>query len=300
MPHNQISNFFRDKFYEESSFQKKFQSEIISVSSRLSKWNEQFATALREMLYEKQIISERNTDLKQLHHTIDEKYFVCETKGKDNNSRPLISDIGFEFLENNNELYLDFLKHVYTDIVKEDFYFQKTPTIRFHVPEHNKHLFLPAWHCDSILGHSPKEINIWFSLTDNKHSDFWIGDLKHTQEWLSEYDFNFEKWKQTCFTYNKEFVEKGHKICKPVEDIYNNIIMFDSRCIHAATYRDYKDLTTKITIDLRIILTKDYEWVKIDNKPLYVGDGIQKAEFRPGHKFGYHQKSIKELCNEKP
>ena len=287
--------FFEKLFYEKSSFQKIFKSELVNISTKNSKWNEQFAIALTDMLHSKQIIPTNDIDLRDLHNIIDKKYFVCETKGKDNNSRPLISDIGFEFIESNQSLYFDFVKHIYTDVVKENFYFQKTPTIRFHIPEYNKHLFLPAWHCDSILGHSPKEINIWFSLTNNKHSDFWIGDLEKTREWLSEYNFDFEKWKKTCFTYNKQFVEKGYKISKPAADIYNNIIMFDSRCIHAATYRDLKDMTTKITIDLRIILTKDFEWVKINNKPVYVGDGIQKAEFRPGLPYGYHQKSIKEL-----
>ena len=233
-----------------------------------------------------------------MHNIIDEKYFLCKTTGKDNNSRPIISDIGFEFIERNNKLYIDFLKYLYTDIIKEDFYFQKTPTIRFHVPVYNKHLFLPAWHCDSILGHPPTEMNIWFSLTDNTHSDFWIGDLENTQKWLEEFNFDCEAWKKMCFTYNEEFIKRGYSITKPVEDIYNNIFVFDSRCIHAATYRDHKDLTTKISIDLRIILTKDYEWVTIDNKPIYVGDGIQKAEFRPGHKFGYHQKSIEEYIKD--
>ena len=62
------------------------------------------------------------------------------------------------------------------------------------------------------------------------------------------------------------------------------------------TYKiNYCTSKTKVSIDLRIILKKDFEWVIIDNKPIYVGDGIKKAEFRPGHPFGYHEKSIEKL-----
>jgi hypothetical protein len=287
--------FLKKKFYSKSSFQKKFNLELFEVSTEKTLWNIKFKKSLLDFLFQKKLIKDKNIDLKNLHKIVDKKYFVCETKGKDNNSRPLISDISFDFLAYNNQMYLDFLKFVYQDLIKEDFYFQKTPTIRFHIPNYNKHLQLPAWHCDPILGHSPSEVNIWFSLTDNIHSDFWIGDLKNSRNWLNEYDFNFDLWKSICFNENDKFIKKGFEFCKPVENIENKVFFFDSRCIHAATYRDNKDLTTKVSIDLRIILKKDFEWVIINNKPLYVGDGIKKAEFRPGHEFGYHEKSIEEL-----
>lgn len=295
MQDEQKQLFLRNKFVTQSSFQEKFQTDLFSFSTEKTKWNKKFKNSLIDFLFNRNIIESKNIDLKNLHQLADDKYFACKTKGKDNNSRPLISDISFDFLNENNSLYLEFVKFIYTNIVKEDFYFQKNPTIRFHLPKFNKHLALPAWHCDPILGHPPSEMNIWFSLTENVHSDFWVGDLHNSVEWLKEYNFDFKKWKSICFSGDECFIKRGFEFCKPVSNIGNRIFFFDSRCIHAATYRDEKDLTTKVSIDLRIILKKDFEWVIINNKPVYVGDGIKKAEFRPGHPFGYHEKSIEKL-----
>ena len=295
MPNKNLKDFYRKKFYEKTSFEKKFNSNLFSIDAAETGWNDRFKTSLIHMLHEEGIIGDPDVDLKHLHSLIDKKYFVCETKGENNNSRPIISDIGFKFLDSNFDLYLDFLKLLYKDVIKDDFYFQASPTIRFHVPEYNKHLNLPAWHSDVILGHPPTEMNIWFSLTDNNLSDFWIGDMDNSRQWLEEYDFDFMAWKNICFSNNEAFNKRGFSFCKEVEDIGDRIFLFDSRCIHAATYRGLSDLTTKVSIDLRIILKKDYEWVEINNQPLYVGDGIKKAEFRPGHEFGYYHKSIEEM-----
>jgi len=289
-------DFYRKKFNEKASFEKKFNSNVVHLDTSDTQWNERFRTSLVDMLRKEGILEDTAADLKNLHNLIDKKYFICgETKGTNNNSRPIISDIGFKFLDSNFDLYLDFLRFIYKEVIKEDFYFQASPTIRFHVPEYNKHLTLPAWHCDVILGHPPAEMNIWLSLTDNSRSDFWIGDMDNSRQWLEEYDFDFTAWKNICFSNNPDFNKKGFSFCKEVENIGSRIFLFDSRCIHAATYRGPSDLTTKVSIDLRVILKKDYEWVEINNRPLYIGDGIKKAEFRPGHEFGYFSKSIEEL-----
>jgi hypothetical protein len=45
---------------------------------------------------------------------------------------------------------------------------------------------------------------------------------------------------------------------------------------------------TRVSMDIRINPVKLF-------KHGYVGTGVQKAEFWPGGKFGYNEKSIKEL-----
>ena len=61
------------------------------------------------------------------------------------------------------------------------------------------------------------------------------------------------------------------------------MILFDSRTIHSAIER--KDKTTRVSLDIRVNAVEDF----VDG---YVGKGRMRAEFSPGGRFGYHEKSI--------
>ena len=148
------------------------------------------------------------------------------------------------------------------------------------------------------MGHSPKEINFWFGLTNNVESGFWLIDLEKSRKWISEFDYGFEDFLKKAHSFNKEFNDLGFEKAIEIKNIFDHITIFDSRCIHTALNRSKEDPTTRMSIDTRILLKKEYKWETIDQKPLYVGKGIKKAHFKPGGKFGYHEKSIKELINE--
>ncbi len=66
-----------------------------------------------------------------------------------------------------NDAYLDVLKYVHTDILKYDFVFQTTPTIRFNTPGRSSETYRSkddkylGYHVDSFNGHPLEEINIW-------------------------------------------------------------------------------------------------------------------------------------------
>lgn len=298
--HN-IAQYYKERYSEISNFQKMHNSDFIYFDSKnTTHWNSLFQNSLIDFLYDKSVINAKNVDLKQMHNFVDQKYFTFETVGDQNNSRPKISDIGFEFLEYNKGLYLQFLKWLRLNVITKDFYFQKIPTIRFHIAGIDKRLNLPAWHSDSFLGHSPKEINLWFGLTENEKSDFWLNNVFNSRNWFEQYSYDRSKWNNNCFSSDKEFMQKGFQNAFEVQDIFNTIAIFDSRCIHAVDYRSTRDYTTKITIDLRIILVEDFDWIMINNKPIFVGEGIKKAEFKPGGNYGYDSRSIEELIyNEK-
>jgi len=291
-----IREFFKSEYNKTSSFQKTFESDIAYVQTSKSKhWNKIFHDELAKFLARKGICKSSDSDLKQLHSTIDEKYLGYQTVGQNNNSRPIIADIVFDFIADQEDLYHEFMKWIHDEVIKEDFFFQKIPTVRFHAPGAEGNLSLPAWHSDSFLGHNPREYNIWFGITENDCSDFWVQNFESSKRWFSELEFNRELWKSICFSGDKNFMSIGYKNASEAFDIYNSILMFDSRCIHAAAHRSHRDPTTKISIDVRLILVKDFEWKLIDGFPVFHGDGIRKAEFRPGSAFGYHEKTIKEL-----
>jgi len=293
---NNVQKFYKLEYEKVSTFQKIFNSDFVYVSSM---WNKIFKKELLKFLKKEKIITSNNVDLKNLHTIIDPKYlkFNLLSKKKNNNSRPIISDKLFDFSSSQQVIYFDFLRWLYTDVIKKDFYFQRTPTVRVHMPN-VRVLSLPAWHSDCFFGHSPRNINVWLGLTDNKKSDFWVKNNADSKKWFSELDYDIEKWSDICFDQNKNFNDSGFYNAEEVSDIYNNIFLFDSRCIHTANYRGEEDNTTRMSIDIRIILVEDYEWKIINNKPVFKGKGIKGAEFRPGHPFGFYEKSVSELIGD--
>ena len=104
-------------------------SEFINYYTKGSKhWNLLFRRSLEGFLNLKGVIKQNN-QLENLHNEIDQKYFSFDTIGEQNNSRPKISDLGFDFMMKEQKLYYDFLKWIRKVVVKKNFYFQKTPTI---------------------------------------------------------------------------------------------------------------------------------------------------------------------------
>ena len=290
-----IQKFYKDEYEKLSNFQKMFGCDIKSIeTSGDCHWNKLFHDRLLDFLTSREIVP-AGTDIRLFHEVCDEKYLEYKTVGEYNNSRPLIADLVFEFIEQSELQYLKFVEWLYKEVIKKDFFFQKIPTIRFHAPNALGSVNLPAWHSDSFLGHNPREFNVWFGITDNEKSDIWIQDVKNSKKWFEELEFDRERWKKICFSGDKAFCERGYNNSLEFQNIFNSVIMFDSRCIHTANHRSKRDETTKFSIDMRLILVEDFEWVVIDGSPVFVGDGIKKAEYRPGSSHGYHDKSAREL-----
>jgi len=294
----QKNKFYKSEFSRQSSFQKMFDSDYFYINTvEDDHWNKKFHTALLTFLKNQKIIDPKYSDLKALHTFLDDKYLDFKSSKKNNNFRPAVCDNLFDFANQEIELYHEMLKWIYRCVIKEDFYFQIVPTIRVHFPKIEKRT-LPAWHSDCFFGHPPSEINFWFGITDNKKSDFWVNSVSKSRKWFSDFSYDTEQWSQTCFSADKDFNKYGFQGSIEIQEIFDNIFIFDSRCIHTAVPRSRDDETTKLSIDMRIILVKDFEWKIINDKPLFVGTGIKQAEFRPGHPYGYNKKSIKQIMED--
>ena len=74
----------------------------------------------------------------------------------------------------------------------------------------------------------------------------------------------------------------GFSLAEEVESTINDIYVFDSDCIHTAVPREEE---TRVSMDIRINPVEKF----VDG---YVGSGNMQAEFRPGGRFGYYEKSI--------
>ena len=222
---NKIQQFFEEEYNRISSFQNIFDTDHVYIHTDQEKhWNKIIQQELILFLKEKEIILSLDSDLKTLHDTIDKKYTIFETvsfdeKGVNNNCRPVIEDIMFDFATSPGikKIYNDFMEWLYLDIIKEDFYFQKTPTIRVRMPgeqDHPHHNVLPTWHSDSFFGHNPREINIWFGITDNIDSGFWVMSLEDSARWFEEHNYDRERWREICISSDKDFNTRGFSLEK--------------------------------------------------------------------------------------
>ena len=245
-------------------------------------WMDNFEYQIKRFLIQNDIVDDIDFDLNKIHEYVSEEYQITDTNGDG------ISKLGQMFYEYEDaeysENYYQFLKDMRDNVLKCDFYFQKTPTVRFWFKGQET---MTKYHTDMDLGHPPQEINLWLALTKNEQTGFVIGDnLKDSEDWYSSYDFDRVKFYQDAESKEtEEFDEFGKSITSDAES--NRIIIFDSRMIHSAIDRSDDD-TTRVSIDVRINPVEDF----VDG---YVGKGRMSAEFKPAGRFGYHEKSIDEI-----
>ena len=256
----------------------------LSLSSLNTSWLHDFEGVIKKFLVEKNITETDDFDLNQIHNHVDLEYQVT---GPDDG----ISKLGQMFYEIEDETYFEiyhkFLKQIRDEVLKCDFYFQETPTIRFWFKGQKT---IPKYHTDMDLGHPPQEINLWWGFTNNEQTGFVVGNnLKDCEGWYSSYDFDRSKFYQDAESQSKEFNSIGEGITSEAKS--NRIIMFDSRMIHSAIDRSTDD-TTRVSMDIRLNPVDEF-------KDGYTGLGRMKAEFKPGGKFGYHSKSIDQIWSER-
>ena len=253
--------------------------------------NKKLSDYVLDYLIKNNIIT-NNSNLNNLHEhliNVDMANYESGEKYKDTHKHNYTTGINevqkFLYdLDNDStwyEMYLELLKKIY-DKVGYDFYFQKTPTVRVHCPNAKGSEHYPMYHTDTSLGHPPEEINVWLSLTENKHSGFYIMSLEDSLEYIRNNDhdeltrlaLNEDKFNQDCHSKSKE-----------VESTLDCIYLFDSQRIHSGMAREDD---TRVSMDIRINPVDKFVHG-------YVGTGKQQAEYWPGGHFGYHEKSIKEL-----
>ena len=181
------------------------------------------------------------------------------------------------------KIYHTFLKDLY-DKLGFDFYFQEAPTVRIHCPNAKNEHHYPRYHSDCFYGHPPEEINVWFTLTSNKNSGFDLINYEQSKNWLTQYNYDTNAFVDKAIN-DVKFNEYGKSIATDMNADLDNILLFNSLCIHSNHPR-LED--SRVSMDIRINPVSNF----VDG---YVGAGRMKAEFKPGGKFGYHKNSIKEL-----
>jgi len=171
------------------------------------------------------------------------------------------------------EAYLLFLRFL-VGVLGFDFYFQDTPTIRFHFPvrfgenfrDHEGNFY--GHHADSMFGHAFEEINVWIPLTRcYKSNALQISQLGVGMESIGGlldrigWDWNeyHERGREHFFAAMMGDLEfRNHVVgnTEPLAMDYGQALIFDSRCIHGPA--ENVTQATRVSLDCRIIPVARY------------------------------------------
>ncbi len=172
-------------------------------------------------------------------------------------------------------------------IVKGDFVFQSTPTIRFHFPHQTGFNWRPRFHTDIMLGHPPQELNLWLPVCGaSGHASMLIADLTASIGELDKLGLDFSRLAGEVQT-DEVLAARCHAISHSVDLPYGQVLAFDPRCLHATQYNDTDH--TRISFDFRVLPLDDYEAMSLE----YRGTGRRQMLFRRGHYFD--QRTSREL-----
>jgi len=193
--------------------------------------------------------------------------------------------------------YLEVIKYLTREVFPFEFLYQETPTMRFHFPVpfmdsyRDKSGNYLGHHNDGMLGHSFEEINCWLPLTKSSGTAaLQIAGLAESIDLLKDFcrDFGYDaerfyehgrvKFVQKLFD-DEEFKRKAIEVTKPFEMEYGQLLIFDSRCIHATAENIEKK--TRISADFRLIPLNRYEQLDC----VYASRGRSKRKFVRGDVF---------------
>lgn len=231
-------------------------------------------TEITGLLVEKKILPQefagKKADLQKLHQHVPASFREVDDY--------LLNPTSKNFYDTNEkfrETYFNLIRHIAKNVFDFDFIFQETTNFRFHYPSRLIDKYRGAMgvylghHCDSMLGHSFDEINVWVPLTNTYGSNsLHMTELNDSIDLLEELAKDLDFSEETYHTKGRDlFYQKMAKdldyqkrvidTCRPFPMKFGEMLFFDSRCIHAPTENVEAD--TRVSIDFRIIPVDTYE-----------------------------------------
>lgn len=272
---NDLKNLAINDYLSSNSMHSIFNTDIKKFHFDIESFR--FTDQIIKHLIDKEILLKQNSDSYHLDHI--HANICSENMRLDDSEQNKISKLFYEADHAFLKLYNSFIENIICSHFSESFYFQKTPTLRFHFPNQEGFNWHPTIHNDIMLGHPPKEINIWLPFTKTFGSNSMI---------IAPLDFSLMVMRKLNFDYGK-FV---HDIqmdeafrnfllsnMKPLELKFGEGIFFDSRCLHATQYNTTD--STRVSMDIRIISEASYKSLPFE----YVGTGRMKMPFTPGNYY---------------
>jgi hypothetical protein len=276
LDHKAKSEYFKNIWESDGVFDRLVENSN-KIHINTSDISQKLRGKIEKLLIDKKIVSgDKNFELENLHSVIPKslKSYDFDTG---------INSLSQAFYETDDEfynLYLEFIKTIYSNFFNFPFYFQKTPTIRLHCPESSGSSHYPRYHTDIGYGHPPQEINLWLPLTapfkEQKHG-FRLMDFDNSQKILRKYSYDFNSFISDA-VHKKDFNEQLHELAPQVDTIFGETLAFDSRSIHTGEALTFH---TRVSIDVRIIPVANFD----SEFFLFQGAGKMKSLYMPGEAY---------------
>lgn len=265
-------------YTEKSYFQTLFHQDSVEFSSH--EHTENLRAEVSRILISKQVIK-TPVVLEELHHHIPQElkdYNMDDGVNK-------ISSFLYETDDSFQQVYLNFIKDIRKNYIKEEFWFQLTPTIRLHCPNAKNSNHYPRYHTDLSSGHPPEEINLWLPLTNllGGHG-FKVMSIEDSIQSLKKFNYDHEEFVNN--QYDKVFSSACDNLAQDVTTERNFVLAFDSRCVHSGlAMKDH----TRVSMDIRVLPLSQYKKMQFR----YQGAGRRKIIFAPG--YCYHHLSSDQI-----
>jgi hypothetical protein len=159
---------------------------------------------------------------------------------------------------------------------------QRTPTFRVFFPKAAGYPGATSYHNDIMLGHNPREVNVFVPLVRCEGSrSLLLAELGPSVELLRELDGDFAAFARATQD-DAALIARCAAMCTPVRADVGDVIVFDSRCLHAGPPNE--TALTRVTFDTRLLPVADIA----GQQNRYHGRGRRRADFAVGAYFSTH------------
>jgi hypothetical protein len=156
---------------------------------------------------------------------------------------------------------------------------QRTPTFRVFFPHAPGYPGATSYHNDIMLGHNPRAVNVFVPLVACEGSrSLLLAELAPSLDVLRRYDADFARFGRDTQD-DPQLAAELATICQPLLVDVGDIVVFDSRCLHAGPPNTTS--LTRVTFDTRLLPANDLH----GQRNVYVGRGRRRASFAIGDYF---------------
>ncbi|MCR9245689.1 MAG: hypothetical protein NXI31_11710 [bacterium] len=156
---------------------------------------------------------------------------------------------------------------------------QNVPTFRVFFPDAPGYPGRTSFHNDIMIGHNPREVNVFVPLVECRGTrSLLMASLADSLDLLGDYAADLARFGRDT-QLDEDTIARCEAICRPLEVGVGDLVVFDSRCLHAGPHNTTP--LTRVTFDSRVLPARNIA----GQQNRYIGRGRRRARFEPGQYF---------------